>query len=57
MAYQRPDLDLLDRMRIGTAFIDPDRPWGRISDLSRLYATSRETIYTMGIFAQRPEKV
>jgi len=48
MAYQRPDLDLLDRVRIGAAFIDPDRPWGRISDLSRLYATSRETIYTIG---------
>jgi len=48
MAYHRSDLDLLDRVRIGAAFIDPDRPWGRISDLSRLYATSRETIYTIG---------
>ena len=48
MAYQRPDLDLIDRLRIGAAFLDPDRPWGRMTELSRFYTTSRQTLYVIG---------
>ena len=48
MSYQRPDLDLIDLLRIGAAFLDPDRPWGRITELSGFYNTSRQTLYVIG---------
>lgn len=48
--YQRPDLGLADRLFIGAVMnLSPERrPWGSITWLSDIFATSRPTVYAIG---------
>ena len=50
VAWKRPDITLPDRLFIGAVVNVPreQRPWGSITWLADVYATSRETIYTIG---------
>lgn len=49
-SYQRPDLGLADRLFIGAVVnLPPERrPWGSITWLSDIFATSRPTLYAIG---------
>ena len=48
--YKRPDLGLADRLFIGAVvnLPPPRRPWGCITWLAQMFATSRPTLYTIG---------
>jgi len=48
--YQRPDLGLADRLFIGAVVnLSPERrPWGSITWLADIFATSRPTLYAIG---------
>jgi len=48
--YQRPDLGLADRLFIGAVMnLSPERrPWGSITWLAEVFATSRPTLYAIG---------
>jgi hypothetical protein len=48
--YQRPDLSLADRLFIGAVVNLPaeQRPWGGLTWLAQMLATSRTTLYAIG---------
>ena len=48
--YQRPDLGLADRLFIGAVVNLPAarRPWGCLTWLAQMFATSRTTLYAIG---------
>ena len=48
--YKRPDLSLADRLFIGAVVNLPaeQRPWGCLTWLAQMLATSRTTLYTIG---------
>jgi len=48
--YKRPDLSLADRLFIGAVVNLPAarRPWGCLTWLAQMFATSRTTIYAIG---------
>ena len=48
--YQRPDLSLADRLFIGAVVNLPHerRPWGCLTWLAQVFATSRVTVYAIG---------
>ena len=48
--YKRPDLSLADRLFIGAVVNLPceRRPWGSLTWLAQVFATSRVTVYAIG---------
>ena len=45
--YQRPDVDMSDRLEIARRFWSSERPWGEVTRLSEEYKLSRQSIYNI----------
>ena len=45
--YQLSHLDLSTRMELAFLMLNPERPWGQVSDLSREHGVSRKFLYEL----------
>jgi hypothetical protein len=45
--YQLGHLDLSTRMKLAFLMLNPERPWGQVTDLSRDYGVSRKFLYEL----------
>jgi len=43
--YQLPHLDLSIRLELAIQMLDPDRPWGQVTELADKYGVSRKFLY------------
>ncbi len=44
MGARRDDITGMERAQIAVEVLDPDRPWGTVTDLATAYAISRQTV-------------